>query len=249
MILLVDMGNTRIKWRVSENTHLVACGAIATDGHFSALDEELGQYAFAIQQVYVASVLSQDLEDRFSYWCRNFFNLQAYFVRSQALAGGVHNGYENPSSLGVDRWLALLASFNRTKKACVVASFGTAVTVDLLASTGEHLGGYIAPGMSLIPGSLNKGTQLISVDLAATFLSLHPGRNTQAAVYGAMTAALVGVVNNALTQLRQLEPSGDVSLLISGGDGQKILPLFPEAQFIPDLVLDGLCDFAWQTLK
>lgn len=249
MILLVDMGNTRIKWRVSEHRNLVAQGAIATGGYFSLLEAGLNQYRAGIQQVFVASVLSQELEDSFLSWCSGFLNLQVQFVRSQAFEGGVHNGYENPSSLGVDRWLALVSSFNRVKKACVVASFGTAATVDLVASSGAHLGGYIVPGIGLMVGSLNRGTRSISVDVMAKSLHLSPGRNTHAAVHGAVAAALTGVVNNALAQLRHLEQSDNVTLLISGGDGEKILPLLPGAQFIPDLVLDGLCDLAWQTLK
>lgn len=249
MILVVDMGNTRIKWRVTDGLNHAGQGFIASDEHLSVLGDALGEYRNIIQRVLVASVLSQDMEERFLSWCADFLKIDARFVRAQAHECGVYNGYDEPKSLGVDRWLALIAGFNRVGKACVIVSCGTAVTVDMVSSTGVHIGGYIAPGVNLILGSLNRGTHLVRADFDFSLLRLNPGRNTQAATHGAVAAMLTGLVKNALTQLSQFEEVDDVALLVSGGDGKTIATLLAEAKFIPDLVLEGLTDIALQTLK
>jgi len=249
MILVVDMGNTRIKWRVTDCLNYAAQGFIASDAHFSVLDNALGEYRSVIRQVLVASVLSQDVEDRFLSWCSNFLKIKACFVRAQPYECGVYNGYEDPKLLGVDRWVALIAGFHHAGKACVVVSCGTAVTVDMVAGTGMHIGGYIAPGINLMLGALSRGTHLVRADFDSSVLGLNPGRNTLTATHGAVAAMLVGLVDNALVQLRQLEESDEVALLVSGGDGKIITPLLNDAKYIPDLVLEGLIDVALQTLK
>lgn len=249
MILVVDMGNTRIKWRVIDGRNTVVQGYVTSDAHLSVLNDAVGGYQHLIKRVLVASVLSPDVEDRFLSWCADFLKIEAQFMRTQLHECGVYNGYDDPKLLGVDRWLALVAGFNRTGKASVIVSCGTAVTVDMVASTGMHIGGYIAPGVNLVLGSLNRGTHLVRADFDSSLLKLNPGRNTQAATHGALAAMLVGLIENALVQLRQFEVTDDIAVLVSGGDGQTIAPLFEGAKFIPDLVLEGLVDIALQTLK
>lgn len=246
MILVVDMGNTRIKWRVIDDLNHVAQGFITSDEHLSVLGDALAEYRNIITQVLVASVLSQGMEERFLSWCTDFLKIDAHFVRAQAHECGVYSGYDDPKLLGIDRWLALVAGFNRAGKACVVVSCGTAVTVDMIASTGIHIGGYIAPGINLMLGALNRGTHLVRANFDASLLRLSPGRNTQTATHGAVAAMLVGLVNNAFAQLCQFEESNDVVLLVSGGDGKTIASLLADARFIPDLVLEGLIDIARQ---
>lgn len=246
MILVVDMGNTRIKWRVAEGEIHLAQGYIASDAQLSTLNEKIFPFRDAIAQVLVASVLSLDMEERFSSWCQDFLGKGAQFVRSQPYACGVYNAYEDSTLLGVDRWLALISGFNRVGKACVVVSCGTAVTVDLIAGNGRHLGGYIAPGFNLMLGALNRNTHLVKVNFDASLLTLNPGRNTQAATHSAAAAMLIGLINSARSHLRNFERVDDIDVLVSGGDGEKITPLLGDATFIPDLVLDGLISIARQ---
>ena len=63
--------------------------------------------------------------------------------------GGVRNGYEDFERLGLDRWLAMLGGFRLARGACLVLDFGTAATADFIAADGDHLGGFICPGMPL----------------------------------------------------------------------------------------------------
>jgi len=249
MILLIDMGNTRIKWMLNQGGVSIASGFIATGSSLVQLDEVLSPYRSAIEHVFAASVLGEAADEDLVLWCRALLSLEVQFVRSQDFACGVHNAYEEPQLLGVDRWLALISSFNREHKACVVVSCGTAVTVYLITAAGIHLGGYIAPGLALMLTALNTKTRLITVGLHPQSLSLGPGRNTHSAVHNATAVMLVGLVKAALSELSRVNQSDDISVLISGGDGEKIIPFLPRAQYIPELVLDGLLSVALQTLK
>lgn len=249
MILVVDMGNTRIKWRLTDGEQHLAQGHIASDAHPSVLNEKLFEFRKAIEQVLVASVLNLEAEQKFLRWCQEFLGKNAHFIRSGAYACGVYNAYEESALLGVDRWLALISGYNRVNKACVIVSCGTAVTVDLITGSGRHLGGYIAPGINLMLDALNNNTHLIKVNFDASLLSLSPGQNTDLAIHSAAAAMLVGLINNARVYLCEFERVENVGVLVSGGDGEKIIPLLADATFIPDMVLDGLVNIARQTLQ
>ena len=74
---------------------------------------------------------------------------------------GVRNGYEEFERLGLDRWLAMLGGFHLAAGACLVLDFGTAVTADFIAADGQHLGGFICPGMPLMRNQLRTHTRKI----------------------------------------------------------------------------------------
>lgn len=144
MILEIDMGNTRLKWRIRDQQVMIAKGAIPIEAPLDSLINGIGSYSSAIGEVIVASVVGDLLEQELSEWSLNWLKLKPVFLRSEAICGGVRNGYREPVMLGVDRWLAILAAYRLAGKACVVVSCGTAVTVDLVAHDGQHLGGYSA---------------------------------------------------------------------------------------------------------
>src|SRR3546814_4187176 len=85
-------------------------------------------------------------------------------VCSSDLMAGVRNGYDDYGRLGLDRWLALLGGFHLASGACLVLDFGTAVTADFVAADGEHLGGFICPGMPLMRNQLRTHTRRIRYD-------------------------------------------------------------------------------------
>ncbi|WP_422678957.1 type III pantothenate kinase, partial [Citrobacter cronae] len=98
---------------------------------------------------------------------------------------GVRNGYEDFQRLGMDRWLGALGAFHLAKGACLVIDFGTAAKADFVAADGEHLGGYICPGMPLMRSQLRTHTRRIRYDDASAeraLNSLGPGRSTVEAV-------------------------------------------------------------------
>lgn len=240
MILEMDMGNTRLKWRVRDQQVALTQGVIGIEAPLDLLVDKIEPYRTAINSVMVASVVGDLLEQKLTDWSIAYLRLQPVFVRSGTICGLVRNGYREPKRLGVDRWLGMLAAYQLSGGACVVVSCGTAITVDLVARDGEHLGGFIAPGLNLMLDSLTSRTRQIKLDGVIPVLSLSPAVATSDAVYSACAAMLTGLIDNGVQQLRRLDQNTGFEMVFTGGDGGKLLSFYPQARLIPDLVLDGL---------
>lgn len=240
MILEIDMGNTRLKWRIRDQQTKLAQGFIGIEESLDLLNDSIEPYRSAISAVLVASVVGARLEQALTEWCSGYLALQPEFARSCAVCGLVRNGYREPQLLGVDRWLGIVAAYRLVNRACIVVSCGTAITLDLIAQNGEHLGGFIAPGLNLMLDSLTSGTRQIKLTQAVSSLDLSPAASTTDAVYSACAAMLVGLIDNGVRQLCKLDQSLEFQIIFTGGDATKLLPFYPHARLIPDLVLDGL---------
>jgi type III pantothenate kinase len=184
--------------------------------------------------------LEQNLID----WSLANLALRPLFARSGVACGMVRNGYREAQTLGVDRWLGMIAAFKLANKlankACVVVSCGTAITLDLVAQDGEHLGGFIAPGLNLMLDSLTSGTRQIQLSQSMLALELSPGTTTSNAVYSACAAMLTGLIDNGVRQLSKDDLNLEFQMVFTGGDASKLLPFYPLALIVPDLVMDGL---------
>lgn len=240
MILEVDMGNTRLKWRLRDQEKVVAQGAIGIEDPLDLLADKFGVYCNLISLVAVASVVGDLLEEKFTDWSIANTKLRPVFVRTGASCGSVRNGYREYQTLGVDRWLGMLAAYRVIGGACVVVSCGTAVTVDLIARDGQHLGGFIAPGLNLMLDSLVSRTRKINLKSEVPEFTLLPATATSDAVYSACTAMVTGLINNGVQQLRRHDQNTELQILFAGGDAHKFLSFYPQARLIPDLVMDGL---------
>lgn len=240
MILEIDMGNTRLKWRVRYQQATVTQGAIGIEEPLGLLVDKIEPYRNVISAVSVASVVGEPLEQRLADWSIGYLDVLPVFARSSASCGLVRNGYHNPRTLGVDRWLGMVAAYRLVSAACVVVSCGTAITVDLVARDGKHMGGFIAPGLNLMLDSLKFGTRQIKLNRTVIALDLSPAAATSDAVYAACTAMMTGLVDNGVQQLRRLDQNSEFQMVFTGGDASKLLSFYPQARLIPDLVLDGL---------
>lgn len=240
MFLEIDMGNTRIKWRLRDGSLVLDRGFFDTEGEPEELEPALLAYSNQVQVVWVASVVNDDQERKLSEWIVRFFAVEPVFARSCASVGVVKNGYRNPALLGVDRWLSILAAYNLLGRACIVLSFGTASTVDVIDSSGNHLGGFIAPGLALMVESLVSGARRISTGALELDLSEELGGATSSAICGGCTSMLMGLVDNATRQLRKVSGDDPFDLVFAGGDAARLMPFYPQAHLINDLVLDGL---------
>ena len=154
-VLLVDIGNTRIKWSVLRADKLGRQKAMEHVG-LSARDLERQLFATrGITRVVAASVASARLNRLLAATCRRKTGLNCEFVASARNAVGLTTRYKEPWRLGVDRFMAVIAAYHiaRARGACVV-DVGTAMTVDLVDPLGVHLGGAIIPGPELMVGSV-----------------------------------------------------------------------------------------------
>lgn len=243
-----DLGNSRIKWRLtrqsgSQKDPLAIGPQVKTLGSgasfYDSCDDDFGVEASEVDRIRIASVVDEERLKPLLEWCESRWQIEPEIAYVKDEHGGVRQGYYDKNRLGVDRWLALLAAFEHHKNGCVVVSCGSAITVDLLTGSGEHLGGYILPGIELMRKALFSGTNAVKLDAINIPSILEPGRDTIDAVNTGLPLMIKGVVEQALTQLADL--GGEKLLLLTGGDGEALASLFKDkSEYNPFLVLDGL---------
>lgn len=237
MILEVDLGNSRLKWReVAQDGTRGPVGWLDTSELNAGLEINLTETPSRIR---VSSVRGSADEAALSAWADARFGILPEFARSTAQTAGVVNGYATPEALGVDRWLAVLSAYTAQKVPLVVMDFGTALTADIIAADGRHLGGFIAPGLSTMTRSLLWGTERVRVDHTQPPGSLQPATDTQRAVSRGVMLAVTGFATLCWAESQAI--SGASKALLTGGDAVVVAPYlsFP-FEIRPDLVLDGL---------
>lgn len=239
-ILAIDIGNTRIKWGLSEDGDWARQGWVATacaDGlavEFAALPMAqrtvISNVAGAATRVQVAAAL-------------NAAAPEPLWIISTAAQCGVSSGYAAPETLGPDRWAALIGAWHLTGAACVVVNVGTTMTVDALSAEGVFLGGCIVPGATLMRDALARDTANLTAREGA--FSYFPD-NTGDAIFSGAINALAGAVER---MVRYLEESAGAAppVVLSGGGAALIEKRLNAAVTVVDnLVLEGLLQIALQ---
>lgn len=252
MKLLIDLGNSRLKWALWDGAQLHR-GATLTHTHasesesadpatvevnFSALWKDIP----AVNAIWVASVASTALEHTLTHSLNEHFAVSVRYARSPAAACGVRNAYSAPARLGVDRFLGLVAAHRDSAGPAVVAGCGTALALDAVGSDGRHLGGLIAPAPPLMRQALLERTARLG-DLAAAPIADFAD-TTSAAVESGTWLAAVALVER-FARRAQAVFGITPALILSGGGAKRLAPLLElEHRFDPDLVLRGLAHFA-----
>jgi len=236
--LWLDIGNTRLKYWITEHDQIIEQAA---ELHLqSPADLLLGLIqhfkALGLHQVGLSSVQDKINNERILSILESL-HIPVIFAQVQAEYAGLICGYDEPSQLGIDRWLQVLAVVTQAHENYCVISCGTALTIDL-AQGQQHLGGFILPNLYLQRDSLIQNTKGIKIPDAA-FSELNPGRNTIDAVHHGILLGLLSTIEKVLHDF-------PAQLVLTGGDA----PLFAQhlAQYQPriepDLLLKGLQHFA-----
>lgn len=243
MNLLVDLGNSRLKW-AQHAAGLWRTDAVPLDSEKnieSLFDKAWGKIAKP-QRVIVCSVSSPERLNALEQWTRARWPVTAHIVRPQAEQLGVKNLYRNPQQLGADRWAALIGVRGLTDSAACVVDAGTAVTVEALSAGGEFLGGAIFPGLRLLRDSLARGT--VAIALAEGNAADCLARSTADGVAAGTLFGLAGAVERLIDEYRRSlgEP---MEIFLTGGDAPALAAhLRAPATMVPDLVLKGLARIA-----
>ena len=238
MRLLLDLGNTRLKWAVQDGDAWVARGAVAWNQDLA--DELLSAWRKwpAVQRVVGASVVDAEREAQLTALVVASFGRAPEWLQTPAEACGVRNAYAQPQRLGIDRFLALVAAHAAGFAPCLLAGVGTALTLDALAADGRHLGGLIAPGPQLMQQSLLGATVRVRPERPGQVLEL--ADNTADAVASGCWQATVALIERFVERMSP-RLGGAPRLLLGGGDAETLLPLLAvPAQWIEDGVLHGL---------
>jgi type III pantothenate kinase len=241
-MLAIDCGNSMIKWARLNGGRIEnrSSGPVAAATTFAALAEALSADAGG---VLVANVAGTEVADRIAGLVTSVRGFAPEFVRVLPSAYGIECAYREPQTLGIDRWLAMIAARRRARGSLVVVGCGTAVTIDAVDAAGRHLGGLILPGDRLMLEALAAGTRQIGLVPRAgeppDGLELL-GRSTEEAVAHGSRLALAAAIDRAVRVLAEALPVAP-QLFLSGGDAMLLAPwLESEAQVSADLVLEGL---------
>lgn len=236
MIFALDAGNTRLKWGLCESgaADFCALGAVELDqlDRLSELWEAIPRPAC----IAIASVAGAPANARIAAALAHF-GVAPQWLASQARAGGVTNGYDNPGQLGVDRFAALVAARARHASECLVVMSGTATTIDVLAADGTFRGGVILPGVQLMKRALAAHTA--ALPLAEGRFQAEP-RNTADAIETGCLHAQAGAIDRMRARL-----GNGAACVLSGGAAAAIAPLvsFP-VEVAEHLVLEGVARLA-----
>lgn len=239
MMLLLDAGNSRLKWGLMHEGQWRAQGVLEYPD-LEQLPRLLADHpapacawavnvAGAAREAQLQTLLAAQ-------------GIPLHFLRSSRQQCGVTSHYRDPAQLGADRWAALIGARAITQGPALVVCAGTATTIDFLDAQGHFRGGLIIPGIELMRRSLASGTA--GLPLAQAAVTDWPHSTDEAIVTGCI-AAQVGAVRELW---RRSDPAPDSLCLISGGAALQLLPhLDLPAREVPNLVLEGLARVAMES--
>ncbi|HUR40618.1 MAG TPA: type III pantothenate kinase [Verrucomicrobiae bacterium] len=231
MILLIDVGNSRLKWTVAENGTLRALQAVEHEGQPGAALESLELPV--CEQAWIANVTGAahdgPLADAIDAQC----GLRAQFARPRREWRGLRPAYAQPERLGVDRWLSMAALWIELEKPFCVVNAGTALTYDEVREGGRHAGGLIAPGLFTAWSAVKASTRFEMRPAPGAF-GRGLGTDTDACVLQGALHACVGLIEHASREF--LGPK-----ILTGGDAATLHPHLSRGWLLrPNLVLEGL---------
>ena len=235
-VLCLDVGNTRLKWQVAAAGHVIAQGATASASPVIDITKPVLKL---VTQVVVSSVLGESTMKVLEPALKMVPVTKLSFVGSRRAWGALTNGYDDPARLGVDRWLAMIAAVAEHPTPVVVVDAGTALTVDGVTSTGQHLGGYIVPGLRTMLRSLGESTAAIPTEALSAAAPGARSASTRDAVCNGVVEASRGLVDRAVTYLRNRE-NLEPTVVVTGGDRRLVAYERSGWCLCPDLVLRGI---------
>jgi len=242
MNLLVDLGNTRLKWALHDDAGVRAGAPV---DHSRPLAQELASAwrdVPPVARALIASVGRPRLEAELVQAVRTRFGVEPEFVATAASACGVRIAYARPEKLGVDRFVALVALRALQSGPVVLASVGTALVLDALDATGQHLGGLIAPSPLLMQQALLGATARVSASDTARIVEI--ADDTEDAVRSGCWLAAASLVERFHSRVRE-RLGLDATLVLAGGAAHELAPLLRvPARVETDLVLRGLARLA-----
>lgn len=245
MNLLIDAGNTRVKWALAEagSDSWLRSGVLSVErasdlpqfftdcfGKFGTNPENVQIWASNV----AGKTVAQHIRDIGT-------GHQPRFVVAREKQCGIRNGYSSASQLGSDRWATLIAAWHLARNECLVVCCGTATTIDTLSNHGEFLGGLILPGVELMQRSLHDATAQLQP--AQGKYAPFPQNTADALLSGAIQATC-----GAIERQHALLDNIDAPVLLSGGAAEQIAPhLNLEARMVDNPVLQGLLLIAQET--
>ena len=241
-ILYLDAGNSAIKWAVANSDGLSEMISSPYPEYVS-VDYFIGQWKDIKKpmKVIVSCVAPEIIWQALEKSCYELWGINAQRITSSKQSCGLINAYSNASDLGSDRWCAMIGAYHVAESAFMLVDAGSALTIDLVSEDGQHLGGYISPGLSMMKQSLGLKTAQINIDSQYSIPSLSLGKSTidgvGAGIYLSVVNLIEAVFDKESKQFRQLD------CFLTGGDAKLIAELLSiKYVMMPDVVIRGLAE-------
>lgn len=246
--LAIDVGNTRLKWALYEaprpGSVLIAHGAEflenidkLAEGPWAALSPP----STMLGCIVAGDAARRRVEEQMELW-----EVPPRWVVASEAEAGLTNGYDFPTRLGADRWVAMIGAWHRMlaqgpARPIVVAMVGTAVTVEAIDAGGRFLGGLILPGHGIMLRALESGTAGLHVPTGD--VRDFP-TNTSDALTSGGTYAIAGAMDRMVQNLRS-HCGSEPKCFMTGGAGWKMAPsLTTPFELVDNLIFDGLLEMA-----
>jgi len=248
--LAIDVGNTRLKWALYDRPHPDAT-LQAQGAEFLENIDRLGEGVWAelpVPERMLGCIVAGDAVRRRVQEQMELWDVTPQWVVSEQAEAGLVNGYDYPTRLGADRWVAMVGARQHMlskgdARPLVVVMVGTAVTVEAIDQHGKFLGGFILPGHGIMLKALESGTAGLHVPTGE--VRMFP-TNTSDALTSGGTFAIAGACERMVQHLRRhtgMEPM----CVMTGGAGWKMAPSMTiEFELLDNLIFDGLLTMAGQ---
>ena len=238
--LLVDIGNSRLKWALDDDQILQSGVVVITDSDFIVQLQNQWQQ-LQPESAVLCSVADKKMTEKISATIRENWPCPLHQVTVSDNALGVTNAYSNPLQLGADRWAALLAARKLVSGPVCIVDCGTAITVDVMDDQGQHLGGAILPGASLQRQMLKQETAGVDLQkIKSPKLTGLPITSTTAAVQYGTSYGLAGAIDRLIIEF-SAQLGDNMTVLLTGGAAPDIAGLLStDCRMEKDLVFKGL---------
>lgn len=240
MNLLIDSGNSMIKWALANGDLLYRVNKCESNS-VAGLHDIWNRYDVP-DRVIIANVAGENIAKQINITVNKLWHIDAEFIASSRNCCGLTSSYHNPGQLGVDRWMAMAAAFQSTLDPVIVVDCGTAVTIDLVNENGVFVGGVILPGLNTAYQSLRTGTKAVEgINSISIKKDISPvAKSTEDGVAIGVLLGLVGGIERVIREQSSLIDQVP-AVFMTGGDAEKLQPHMKIAVDLqPDLVLQGL---------
>jgi len=238
MNLVIDAGNSRVKWGWHDGERWASVSTVSLI-EFAAANHDINPFAATHEdpdRIVISNVAGEGAHQLIVNWT-SIFEAEPLWLRGEAARCGVRSRYDDPTQLGPDRWAALIAARALHAGDCVVVNAGTATTVDLLSAAGEFLGGLILPGVDLMRFVLHEHTGKLPIQEGRF-------RKTPTCTVDAIETGCRHAQAGAVERMLRSAAPGALCL-VSGGAGRALIEQLEVAtRYVENLVLEGLARVA-----
>lgn len=210
MNLVIDQGNTVTKLAVFQGREMIArmVEPVLSTKYLQSLFGEYPEISKGI--ISSVSTYPDDVSELLSY------KLKPFLILNSKTPLPIINKYSTKETLGYDRIADAVGAFSMFPGSDIlVIDAGTAITIDLVTTSGEFFGGNISPGIDLRFKALHENTKklpLIKKNEEYPFL----GKTTEEAILAGVLNGITFELNGYIDKLKSQYP--DLKIILTGGD-------------------------------